>query len=1440
MRSYSRLLLMLGALVAVALGAGVESRPARAATINVPCAAADLITAIETANNEGTNPGPDTLELAAAPCTYVLTSEYAGGANGLPVISTNITINGNGAFIGRSGVAGRFRLFEISSSGALTIDNVLLTGGRARHGNSSPGPTVGQDGGGIYVSGALTVRNSTITDNEAGDGAGPFPNGPGGRGGYGGGIYAPIGSATVSITNSIIEGNRAGNGGLATGPFGDSGGSGGSGGGIYTGGVTATVSNSTVVNNSAGNGAPPAGGGSGGAAGSGGGISVVVGSVSITNDTFSGNAAGISGGGGPGFGGGVQAGSGTVVKNSIITNSIYGDCAAIFDPGNANNVANDGTCGVGFTQKTPAEINLQSIADNGGPTLTMALQFPSAAIDAGDNAVCAAAPINNLDQRGITRPVDGDNNGSVVCDIGAYEAPSVQAGPIFVVNSTASDNDGACHTGPDCTLREAITAANADGVASTVVLGNGLTYALDVVDNGANGLPLISSHITINGNGSTVARNPAAAPFRIFSVTGAGGVLTLDDVTVSGGNPPSPAADKDGGGLRVGAGGTLILVNSTVSGNAAGNASTAGGVGGHGGGIYITGGSLTLSGSTISGNTAGNGANGVNGGTGGFGGGIFVDPSGAATIANSTFAGNTAGNGGEGNFGGGLGGRGGGLYAQSTSFTLVNATLSGNSVGTPGSGGQPGGGGGIWMTTTAVVKNTISANNNGGNCGGSAFGSGSINNMASDATCSGFTQQTSGQINLGPLANNGGPTQTMALISPSSAIDAGDNATCAAAPVNNVDQRGVSRPFDGDNNGSTICDIGAFEAAATIMVDSVADGNTSDSFLTLREAMLLANAGIGASGLNRALHSDEADNLVGTPGAAIADIIGFSDPPFPAGAPGVIVISATLPSLLGGNDTIDGSGRGVRIDGAGEPSLFNCINLDSNGNAVRGLQLTDCASGVFIVIGSSGNTVGPGNTLYDNNTGIASSGGGNTIKGNGIGTTVDGTDIHPDGGNSVSGVSIAGPNNVIGGNTAADRNIISGNGSGISLQNNATGTMIKGNYIGTDVTGTLGRGNASGMFITTNSNMIGGLAAGEGNTIAFNLGDGVRIQASSGTSMRGNSIHSNGLKGIENAGANGEPGHVPPLITAVGSASGTTCANCVVDVYSDGADEGRIYHGSATADDNGDGSGDWNFPGAVMGPNVTATATRADGSTSEFSTPFTCAGAADTDGDTICNSGDNCPAVANSNQADADGDGSGDACDACPATADQGSCPDDDNDGYTDVVESGTPLCGANFDNDSPFDGGDLGRVNDGCPAVGPPEADCANTLDDDGDGAFNDGCPQVGTYSEAQFKIGTGAMDPCGNNGWPADVFSTGLSANKLDLQDLGSFVAPPPRRLNTNPGEAGFSSRWDLLPGSPAGKFINLQDIAASAPSTLSATSRPPMFGGTPAFGKVCPFAP
>ena len=125
---------------------------------------------------------------------------------------------------------------------------------------------------------------------------------------------------------------------------------------------------------------------------------------------------------------------------------------------------------------------------------------------------------------------------------------------------------------------------------------------------------------------------------------------------------------------------------------------------------------------------------------------------------------------------------------------MSNSTFSGNSA-TAGGGIDNNGG-------TATLKNTLVASSpTGGNCGGTITDGGG-NLSYGDATCPGIN----GDPKLGPLQDNGGPTQTMALGAGSAARDAAVDAICAAPPVNNLDQRGVTRPQGAH------CDIGAYEA----------------------------------------------------------------------------------------------------------------------------------------------------------------------------------------------------------------------------------------------------------------------------------------------------------------------------------------------------------------------------------------------------------------------------------------------------------------------------------------------------------------------------------------------------------------------------------------------------------------------------------------------------
>lgn len=361
-------------------------------------------------------------------------------------------------------------------------------------------------------------------------------------------------------------------------------------------------------------------------------------------------------------------------------------------------------------------------------------------------------------------------------------SPAAQAATIPVTNPSSATGERSGNATipsiPGCSLRDAITAANTDTAtggcpagrgADIIVLAASAIYTLTVVDNtdpshGPNGLPVITSDITIDGNGSTLIRSTTDGipEFRFFQVE-SGGWLRLRHVTLSNGKV---ASGYLGGAIFNQNGGTVTITSSTLSANSADN---------NGGAIFNNqDATLTVNGTTFTGNSALNG------------GGIYNW--GTVTAANSTFTGNSA------SFGGGINNGNGNV-------TIINSTLAGNSASTSG--------GNLYNTggSTIMIRNTIVADSvAGGNCSG-AIGDGG-NNLrwpASDTSCVGAF----GDPKLGALADNGGPTQTMALQSGSAALEKGNTTVCAIDPVNGLDQRGASRP----NPTGTTCDIGAFEAS---------------------------------------------------------------------------------------------------------------------------------------------------------------------------------------------------------------------------------------------------------------------------------------------------------------------------------------------------------------------------------------------------------------------------------------------------------------------------------------------------------------------------------------------------------------------------------------------------------------------------------------------------
>jgi hypothetical protein len=289
---------------------------------------------------------------------------------------------------------------------------------------------------------------------------------------------------------------------------------------------------------------------------------------------------------------------------------------------------------------------------------------------------------------------------------------------------------------------------------------------------------LVVSDCVITGNSVQSTTNATGG-----GIENEAGMLTVINTTISGNSVTGGnSAVISGGGIDNSATtGVVTIINSTLSDNSANGTLSAGG------GI-ANGGTLTITDSTLSGNISS------------AGGAILNTFTGSLSLLDSTLSGNSAVIDGPGT------GLGGAVYAEGGPFTMIGCTVSGNSATR-----SLGSGGGIFASGSAgpVLRNDIVAGNT-GPFGPDIYGpvASQGHNLIGDGTAGGgFIASdlvgTSAQpIDplLGPLQGNGGPTRTMALLTGSPAIDAGDN---SGAP--DTDQRGFARIVNG-----TI-DIGDFE-----------------------------------------------------------------------------------------------------------------------------------------------------------------------------------------------------------------------------------------------------------------------------------------------------------------------------------------------------------------------------------------------------------------------------------------------------------------------------------------------------------------------------------------------------------------------------------------------------------------------------------------------------
>ncbi len=532
---------------------------------------------------------------------------------------------------------------------------------------------------------------------------------------------------------------------------------------------------------------------------------------------------------------------------------------------------------------------------------------------------------------------------------------------------------------------------------------------------------------------------------------------------------------------------------------------------------------------------------------------------------------------------------------------------------------------------------TITITNNGPNPATnvrvSTVWSGSFNVNASSGTCE-FTPVFT--CTLGTLAS--GANATLSIVGTPGAI----GSLSSTATVQADEQDPVPA-----NNSATATTTVTVAGPLTLVVT-----NTNDSGAgSLRQAILDANARIGGDTITFAIPGSGVQTIApATTLPAITDsvLLDATTQPGYVGTPLIELNGAAVVNgnglALGNDSVIRGftinrfaSANGIAVQGTGNRIEANWIGLNAAGTAAS-------PNGNGVAVGSSGNTIG-GTTAAARNvlsgnliSGVQFTGAtarANVVTGNYIGTDPAGV---VDLGNQQAGVIIIGEANLVGGLTPAARNIISGNNqTGVRLGASATANIIQGNFIGTDVSGTLALANGEGVSVgvnavsTASSNTVGGIQAGAANLIAFNNGAGVSVSAgSTNNAILGNSIIGNGTLGID-LGANGVTANDSldadsgpndlqnfPVLTAVaGGVQGTLntfpgstfriefFANAACDASGNG--EGATLLGASAVTTDANGNAAIPFFAVAGNPFVTATATDSSSNTSEFSNCITVA-----------------------------------------------------------------------------------------------------------------------------------------------------------------------------------------------------------------------------------------
>lgn len=474
------------------------------------------------------------------------------------------------------------------------------------------------------------------------------------------------------------------------------------------------------------------------------------------------------------------------------------------------------------------------------------------------------------------------------------------ASTVLVVDSVIdavdeNPGDGICETAAgECTLRAAIQESNALSGTDTIFIpsgiytrtiggisGNDSMGDLNIVDD-VNIIGEARDTTIIDANlldrvfyvGNMANANISKITLKRGSTLGIGAGIyiesgasaTIDDVVI--------IENIGGSGAGIEARGPLTVTNSLIADNQA--------LGGNsGGGIVGFDTTIKIINTTIRGNT-----------TTSRGAGIFLQEPGSAELTNVTISGNESDS------------EGGGITNLGMKLLLVNVTISGNRSVEGGAGVDNHGV--ITITNSTIfgnqsvnstgglynnpinngsikVENTIVAENDGGDCGGTVSTIVSLgNNIISDTTCN-FTEN--GDLpNTDPLLDtlqdNGGTTLTHALLSGSPAIDNGKNENC---PDN--DQRGYPRPLDGNGDNISKCDIGAVESGSFVIINDIDIVEGDDSEITATFTITLT--GITSQNIMITYHTESESAISGVDFVPYAGILEL----FPGQITGTISIS---------------------------------------------------------------------------------------------------------------------------------------------------------------------------------------------------------------------------------------------------------------------------------------------------------------------------------------------------------------------------------------------------------------------------------------------------------------------------------------------------------------------------------------------------------------------